>query len=87
MNHLVACYVAFSALTLAACAASPATRHHMVATYAHQHGFQPKVVDGNEEYCSTRPHGTHQCVTEATMAVYMDNTSATVPLVCSGSGC
>ena len=84
MNHLVTCYVAFCALTLAARAASPATRHHMVATYASQHGFQPKVVGGNEEYFSTRPHGTHQCVTEATMAAYMDNTSTTVPLPCSG---
>lgn len=86
MKCFVTGYVALGALTLAACATPPATREHMLATYARQNGFKSVVVDGNEEYCSTRPHGTHQCITKAMMAASMDNTFP-VAWACSGSSC
>jgi hypothetical protein len=79
------CFLAFAILALTACATPPATREHMLATYARQHDFQRTVVDGNEEYCSTRPRGTHQCISEATLAAYMDHTSTTVPWVSPGA--
>jgi hypothetical protein len=86
MNKRISCLlIVFSTFALGACATPPDTREHMLATYAHQHAFQKTTVDGNDMYCSTRPHGTHQCITEGTLAAYMDHTSTTVPWVSPGA--
>jgi len=61
-------------LALAGCATSPATREHMLATFAKQHGYRLVDVNGDEEYCSTKTYGHHPCVSKDTMAWYMDHT-------------
>jgi hypothetical protein len=75
MNKQLIYFIALGICLLGGCATPPATKDHMLATYAHQHGFKLASADGKDMYCSTRTHGTHQCVDKATMIWYMDHTS------------
>jgi hypothetical protein len=75
MNKQLISFVTLGICVLGGCATPPATKEHMLATYARQNGFKLVSVDGEDEYCSMRTHGTHQCVDKATMMWYMDGTS------------
>ena len=83
VDKRIICLQALGLFALAGCATSPATREHMLATFAKQNGYHLVNVNGNEEYCSTKTYGNHPCVSKVTMAWYMDHTLTTIPWVSS----